>query len=856
MSEPIKIVLTAETAEAAAKLKAFCESNAIAFKSLAKVGHEAEGMFAANKMAIMELEHSARSLADGLVAGINPMRMLAMEGPRLLQSGSLMTEEFKTKLMGFLPILGGVGVAIAAGAVAWHYYGDALVDPTKRARELADALQKVPDALKQIQTAERAGSITAAQAQKYRDMLPGGAMKLYNQETIADAFGGHAARIGNGAGGILGEDFPQLTTDRYIRNSRTGKIIGERQEANAADRELYARQQRRGVVTDANDQSKPGDVAAAALRVDEMKWTQQSSLGLEKQEERIRRQADEMKNKLEEEHATARTAKGWTADDEVKYQAQIKAVDADADKAINELKQRAATEAATKAAEAQKKIQEAAAKDGAEQIKALEKQITANQDQEGHLRGQFAVAEYVQRAALLVKLLAEGDISQAEYSDKMEDAQHKANEGIKEYRAELERVAALEQEIARSKIEAKIKGIEGDDSLTSQQKTAALIPLYQQLQADNEARINKLQSLSNSATDDATRLEVEKQINELLNQNADLAIKIKEAEKTTSFTANLSADFASFASKVSNLAADMAHFAMAPFEGMRQGLASALDTLLEKGSSAKQFFGTIALSIGRSMIQAFSDMVANWIMSHVVMAGVSAAWHALTTGQQAVATTAQVGIHTAGEAAKTGATAAGAGSRAGIGWLEVAWHGLQTGMKVAMHFAGELAMTAWTLIQSAIRHAIVFLELQPYIILAGIEAAAAVAGIPIVGPILAPIAAAVTIAGLEGLAAFEAGGRPTPGNLALVGEAGPELFIPDPAGTIIPADQTARMLNATPRPLAGSGAATGPGATPGGNKVSVYSFVDKTEMQHHLEQNDDHEKWVVGVMGKNAHKFA
>ena len=289
---------------------------------------------------------------------------------------------------------------------------------------------------------------------------------------------------------------------------------------------------------------------------------------------------------------------------------------------------------------------------------------------------------------------------------------------------------------------------------------------------------------------------------------------------------------------------------------MRQGLASALDTLLEKGSSAKQFFGTIALSIGRSMIQAFSDMVANWIMSHVVMAGVSAAWHAITTGQQAVATSAQVGIHATGEAAKTGATAAGAGSRAGIGWLEVGWHALQTGLKVAMHFAGELAMTAWTLIQSAIRHAIVFLELQPYIILAGIEAAAAVAGIPVVGPILAPIAAAVTIAGLEGLAAFESGGRPTPGDLALVGEAGPELFIPDTAGTIVPADQTARMLNATPRPIAGSGAATGPGPSAGGNKVSVYSFVDKTEMQNHLEQNEDHEKWVVGVMGKNAHKFA
>ena len=491
-----------------------------------------------------------------------------------------------------------------------------------------------------------------------------------------------------------------------------------------------------------------------------------------------------------------------------------------------------------------------------EQLKALEKQITANQDQEGHLRGQFAVAEYVQRAALLVKLLAEGEITQAEYSDKMEDAQHKANEGIREYRTELEKVAALQQEIARSKVEAKIKGIEGDDSLTSQQKSAALVPLYSQLESDNAARINKLQSLSNSSTDDATRLEVEKQINELLNQNADLAIKIKEAQKTTSIGANLTADFASFASKVGNLAADMAHFAMSPFEGMRQGLASALDTLLEKGSSAKQFFGTIALSIGRSMIQAFSDMVANWIMSHVVMAGVSAAWHAVTTGQQAAATSAQVGIHTAGEAAKTGATAAGAGTRAGIGWLEVTWHTIQTGIKVAVHAVGQVAMTAFTLVQSVIRHAIAFLEMQPYIILAGIEAAAAVAGIPLVGPILAPIAAATTIAGLEALAAFESGGRPTPGELALVGERGPELFIPDTAGTIIPADQTARMLNAAPRPLAGSGTATGPGLSASGNKVSVYSFVDKSEMQNHLEQNEDHEKWVVGVMGKNAHKFA
>jgi uncharacterized protein YukE len=41
---------------------------------------------------------------------------------------------------------------------------------------------------------------------------------------------------------------------------------------------------------------------------------------------------------------------------------------------------------------------------------------------------------------------------------------------------------------------------------------------------------------------------------------------------------------------------------------------------------------------------------------------------------------------------------------------------------------------------------------------------------------------------------FHAGGRPQVGQLSLVGERGPELFVPDTAGTIIPADKTDRMI--------------------------------------------------------------
>lgn len=71
-------------------------------------------------------------------------------------------------------------------------------------------------------------------------------------------------------------------------------------------------------------------------------------------------------------------------------------------------------------------------------------------------------------------------------------------------------------------------------------------------------------------------------------------------------------------------------------------------------------------------------------------------------------------------------------------------------------------------------------------------AAAAVAFIPIIGPALAAAAAASTFAALSpyiGLAAFADGGRPPVGVASIVGERGPELFIPDHAGAIIPAGQ-------------------------------------------------------------------
>ncbi len=41
---------------------------------------------------------------------------------------------------------------------------------------------------------------------------------------------------------------------------------------------------------------------------------------------------------------------------------------------------------------------------------------------------------------------------------------------------------------------------------------------------------------------------------------------------------------------------------------------------------------------------------------------------------------------------------------------------------------------------------------------------------------------------------FENGGRPTPGQPAIVGEAGPELWVPDSHGTVHPNGEIGRLL--------------------------------------------------------------
>lgn len=417
-----------------------------------------------------------------------------------------------------------------------------------------------------------------------------------------------------------------------------------------------------------------------------------------------------------------------------------------------------------------------------------------------------------------------------------------------------EKMKAVELQMAQSKYQAKV--IETNPYITEVEKARELLPLLAQQNDYLKQQIDIQKGIVNDPTNVGEDGEKKKSAAnlEIIRLQEEQNNLLREQQKLlgqTSLVDALQQKWVSFKSEMENSMKDLASFAASPFEGMDKGLSSALTHLIEYGGTAKQFFQSIALSIGQSMIQAFSDMVAHWMMSHIVMAGVSAAWHQLELAMHIGTEAAKTGATVAGEGARTAATGTGAGARAGIGVMETIWHGIQVGIRTAIHAAGQIAMTAMTLVQSLIRHAIVFLELQPYIILAGIEAASAVAMIPFVGPILAPIAAATTIAGLEALAAFDEGGYTGDGgryDVAGLVHAG-EFVFSAPAVDRIGLDNLTAMHDGRSGSAGGGG-----GGVQLAPQVHVIVVNDRQEMINAIKSTAG-ENAVISHVNKNRNKM-
>jgi hypothetical protein len=99
-------------------------------------------------------------------------------------------------------------------------------------------------------------------------------------------------------------------------------------------------------------------------------------------------------------------------------------------------------------------------------------------------------------------------------------------------------------------------------------------------------------------------------------------------------------------------------------------------------------------------------------------------------------------------------------------------------------------------------------------------------------------------------AAFAEGGRPGVGQVSLVGERGPELFVPDSAGTILPAGTTAAILRDS------GGQRVSGGSQRSASPTNMHLAIITDEAKLPAWTNQAHgEAWVVRVAQKNAHKI-
>ncbi len=84
-----------------------------------------------------------------------------------------------------------------------------------------------------------------------------------------------------------------------------------------------------------------------------------------------------------------------------------------------------------------------------------------------------------------------------------------------------------------------------------------------------------------------------------------------------------------FTAKMKTTAEDISAVVEAPFQGMFSGLSAGIDGLIRGTKTWGEALKDIGFSIVDSLIKAFADMAAAWVMSHIIMKGVSIAWSSL-----------------------------------------------------------------------------------------------------------------------------------------------------------------------------------------------------------------------------------
>lgn len=210
-----------------------------------------------------------------------------------------------------------------------------------------------------------------------------------------------------------------------------------------------------------------------------------------------------------------------------------------------------------------------------------------------------------------------------------------------------ERLQSIQQE--RSRVEASWL-------LTSNQKFTERKRLLQQEAKLIDEQINALRELQ-AVAPPTEQVGIQQKLVQLQGRAGGVSTDmVGLGPDPESFSENFSATLINLKNQFGTVAQEMAAMFAEVFNAATASISNSIQGLIYGTMTWGAALANIGTGIVRSIIQSFSDMLASWIMTHVLMKGVLAGWSAI----KAAFVAKDVAVSNAGEAAKTPALATNA----------------------------------------------------------------------------------------------------------------------------------------------------------------------------------------------------
>jgi len=569
MSEPIKIVVTAETAQAAAALQQFVQQTSSGLRILVPAAGAGASSLTQAREAAMLTHESFRSLsATAMLLGGTRFPELSMgvmgatQGLRALRTAAMITGVGMSELL--IPIAA-IGAVVAAGALVWRQFSAGEAETAKQTKELEESLGKIPAVLEKIQTLMKAGALGPGTAGEFADYLTGnkklyknssGSLVQQSTETMEEPVYSMP-----GGAGYSSAAFPVQTGTRNVQRALP--------EASLAETQAWVEKQLSGEAG-LNDSRI---AAIAKLKDEEEKARLETLNGLEKEKAEIHDRYQKQRDEIAE---TIKAAGPLLTPEK----------SAAAGAALGNL-------------------------DAAEQqtIITAEKKAQAESDKL-NLEVQKAYDDFLRDELAVEKSI---------------------DDQIKKQREEAEKILVLRQEIARAAIEAKLKGISENPLLSDSQKAAQSAPLYQQNMGANAVQIAGLESQYNATTDLTAQLGIRKKINDLMVQQAELQSKLNAAVGNDSFAYQFKTAVVQL-QNMNNLAKESAQLFGNVMNTAISSVSSNITKVIEGTQTWRQALLKIADTIIEDIIQGIIQMGVRWVVTQTMMAVVGESLSAASVG--------------------------------------------------------------------------------------------------------------------------------------------------------------------------------------------------------------------------------